>query len=141
MDKETKRTLSSTAVLILALIAIVTYGLIGVQACHKMPVHPGALDTFDSNTYDALLIAQAVLDQAKIEYKLGNFPTVSLPFINKAGDSYNVARDAWLTYRAIKLAGATGNELQDAMSRVTALLGQLDRDIADVRKLLEKRGK
>jgi hypothetical protein len=111
-------------------------------SCHReaTQLHPGALDSFDSQTYDALLVAQGVLDQAKIEYAQGHLPPTSEPVINKAGDAYNVARDVWLEYRAIKQAGGTGNKLQDVVLKLTAALEQLNQTIQDVRQLIQKGG-
>ena len=57
-------------------------------------VHPGALNQTDSAAYDALLIAETVIDQAKAAQP--GPPDATLKALI---DSYNVARQSWLTYR------------------------------------------
>ncbi len=107
-------------------------------ACHKQIVapHPGALDAFDSQTYDALNVAQSVLDQAKIEYTQGNLPAGSKLIINRTGYLYNVARDAWLEYRAVKQAGEGKPQLDAIAAKVTAAVRELNNTIVDLRKLI-----
>lgn len=142
MDGRTKRAGIGFA---LALSSLLFAGALFIStlplgSCHReaAQLHPGALDSFDSQTYDALLVTQAVLDQAKIEYAQGSLPPSSKPVINKAGDAYNVARDVWLEYRAIKQAGATESGLQSVTLKLTAALGQLNQLIEDVRQLVQK---
>lgn len=108
--------------------------------CHKQisAPHPGALDNFDSQTYDALLVAQGVLDQATIEFKQGNLPAASKAVINDAGNAYNLARDAWLGYRAVKQAGGSLDKLANATNKVAAALDYLNVVITDIQKLLKK---
>jgi hypothetical protein len=66
-------------------------------------VHPGALNPVDSAAYDTLLIAEATIDQARLDFKSGQLPAGAEPAALKALDalvrSYNIARDSWLTYR------------------------------------------
>jgi len=130
--------IAKTATMSLSLLALLWLGL--TVACHKQLVapHPEALDAFDSQTYDALLVAQGVLDQAKIEYAQGNLPTASKPIINKAGNAYNLARDLWLGYRAVKQAGGTYDQLENAALKVAAAIGQLNLTITDLQKLFQK---
>jgi hypothetical protein len=65
------------------------------QACvAHYTVHPGALNQTDSASYDALLIAETVIDQAKAASP--GPPDATLKALI---DSYNVARQSWLTYR------------------------------------------
>jgi len=62
-------------------------------------VHPGALNQTDSGSYDVLVIAEATIDQARIEYQAKRLPDNSKAALNALVKSYNVARDSWLTYR------------------------------------------
>lgn len=144
MDGRTKRAGIGFA---LALSSLLFAGALFIStlplgSCHReaAQLHPGALDSFDSQTYDALLVSQGVLDQAKIEYAQGHLPAASKAVINKAGDTYNVARDVWLEYRAIKGTSATESQLQNVALKVTAALGQLNQLIEDVRQLIQKGG-
>jgi hypothetical protein len=62
-------------------------------------VHPGALTTTDSAAYDTLLIAQAAIDQARMDYDAGTLPSGTRPALDALIQSYNITRAAWLTYR------------------------------------------
>jgi hypothetical protein len=62
-------------------------------------VHPGALNTTDSAAYDALLIAQATIDQARTSFEAGQLPASAKDSLNTLIQSYNIAHDSWLTYR------------------------------------------
>jgi hypothetical protein len=65
------------------------------QACvAHYTVHPGALNQTDSAAYDALLIAETVIDQAKAAN-----PGPPDGVLKRLIESYNVARVSWLTYR------------------------------------------
>jgi len=62
--------------------------------------HPDAVDELDARTYDTLLVAQAVLDNAKVEILAGRLPASAKPTVNAAGGAYDTLRELWLTYRA-----------------------------------------
>jgi hypothetical protein len=69
-------------------------------AAHHYTVHPGALNAVDSGTYDALLVAEAEIDQARAGNQAQPLsPDVKSAF-NRLVVSYNAARDAYLTYRS-----------------------------------------
>src|SRR5215467_361007 len=72
-----------------------------VSACtaHYIP-HPGALNKTDSVAYDALLIAETTIDQARLEVHAGNLPEKAKAPLEELIRLYNVAREAWLTYRS-----------------------------------------
>ena len=76
--------------------------LLFASACtpHYM-VHPGAVNRTDSAAYDALLIAQAAIDQAKTAYQAGQLPTSAKQPLDALIQSYNIARESWLTYRGV----------------------------------------
>jgi hypothetical protein len=81
------------AALILAL-------LISASACAaRYTVHPGALNKADSATYDTLLAAEAAIDQARTEFHAGQLPGKAKDALNALVQSYNLARESWLTYR------------------------------------------
>jgi hypothetical protein len=94
-------------------------------------VHTGAINAFDSKTYDSLLVYQSVLDSAKIEFAQGKLPASAKPIINKAGETYNLLRDAWLAYRA--------SQTQDTTAKVQQLTVQMDAIISDLNALLKKK--
>ena len=66
-------------------------------------VHPGALNQTDSAAYDALLIAETTIDQARLDFQAGQLQeeakTAALEAFDVLVRSYNVARESWLTYR------------------------------------------
>ncbi len=65
----------------------------------RYQVHPGALNVSDSAAYDTLLIAEAAIDQARMENQTGRLVSAEKDALNTLIRSYNVARDSWLTYR------------------------------------------
>ena len=49
--------------------------LLSVSACRAhYAIHPGALNTADSAAYDTLLVAEAMIDEARVAYQLGRYP-------------------------------------------------------------------
>src|SRR2546425_9753250 len=83
-------------VLLLALLLL-------ASACAvRYTVHPGALNKTDSAAYDALLIAETAIDQARTEYQTGRLPVGdkdAKAALDALIASYNIARESWLTYR------------------------------------------
>ena len=62
-------------------------------------IHPGALNITDSAAYDTLLVAETAIEQARQAYQDGAIPPTSKDVLNTLIQSYNVARESWLTYR------------------------------------------
>jgi hypothetical protein len=85
-------------------------------------IHPGALNTTDSVAYDALLIAKTTIDQARVDNQTNPFPTEAKNALNTLVQSYNVARESWLTYRG----AVSANEPSDAY------FAQLNKNLADL---------
>lgn len=107
-----------------------------VWGCGKnYKAHPMAVDTFDSKTYDTLLIAQGGLDEAKQEFAIGKLPPATKDVINGAGNAYNLLRDAWLGYRAVKTANST-DPATEYVNKINALLPQVNQFIDDLTRLL-----
>ena len=77
-------------------------------------VHPGAINAADSAAYDALLIAQATIDQARSDFQAGQLPEGAKPALDALIRSYNIARDSWLTYRG----AVPGNVLADLSAAI-----------------------
>lgn len=113
-----------------ALACVVAYG------CAKYQPHPGSVNTFDSKTYDTLNTSQAALDQAKKEYASGQLSgDTAKAVINKAGDVYNVTRDAWLEYRGLVSAGKDATAV---VAKIEQDIPQLISAINDVKALARK---
>ena len=106
------------AITTLALLLLLSGG------CAKS-IHPGSIDAVDSRTYDTLLVAQSVLDNAKIAFKQGKLPDSAKPVINRMGEAYNLLRDLWLEYRA--------NPSAAIEQKITAATLQVNRFILDLR--------
>ena len=89
-------------------------------------VHPGALNPADSAAYDALLIAETTIDQARLDFQSGQLPEEAEAAALKAFDalvrSYNVARESWLTYRGA-ISSNTPSEIY---------LDQLSKNLSDL---------
>jgi hypothetical protein len=77
-------------------------------------IHPGSLNQADSSAYDALLIAETIIDQARTSY-----PTAQLNALIK---SYNVARESWLTYRGALATNVSAD----------SYFSQLNKNISDL---------
>jgi hypothetical protein len=74
--------------------------LFSASACAAhYSIHPGALNPTDSAAYDALLIAESIIDQARLDYKSGQLPAGTKPALDALVESYNIARNSWRTYR------------------------------------------
>jgi hypothetical protein len=81
-------------------VALIIPLLFSTTACaaHYI-IHPGALNTTDSAAYDTLLIGKTTIDNAKTAYQAGELPPATKDALNALVQSYNVARDSYLTYR------------------------------------------
>src|SRR4051812_6820004 len=74
--------------------------VVSVAACAAhYTVHPDAFSVDDSTAYDALLVAQSAIDQARLELQAGQLPDKAKDSLNSVIATYNLTRDAWLTYR------------------------------------------
>jgi predicted lipoprotein len=120
--------------LLCVLAVVLVMSNIGCQK--KVGAHPNQINSFDGQTYDTLVSAQAALDEAKNQYaqgKLTAVPNAKL-IINTAGASYETTRTAWMTWRDITLGVKSG----DAAASQTVLetdMAQLAVAVANVVKL------
>lgn len=103
---------------------------LALAGCAARPIHPGAVDRIDSTAYDTLIVAQAVLDEAKAQIKSGKLPASSKTIVNQAGAAYDVARQALKTYHESAADVRAGDAA--ALSRA---LADVDRLITQVRGL------
>jgi hypothetical protein len=117
------------------LLAVLVVPLLLLGCGKNYKAHPGAVDNFDSKTYDTLLIAQAGLDDAKQQVAIGKLPPSAKDVINGAGNAYNLLRDAWNGYRAVKTANPT-DPAQEYVAKINALLPQVNQFIDDLTRLL-----
>ena len=74
--------------------------VLSAAACVKQyKPHPGAINIADSAAYDTLRVAEAAIDAARTRNQQHPFPADVKDALNRAIAVYNVAREAWLTYR------------------------------------------
>jgi hypothetical protein len=74
--------------------------MLSTTACAlQYRIHPGALNVTDSVAYDSLLVAEAVIDQARLDDQKEALPAAAQAALNTLIQSYNVARESWLIYR------------------------------------------
>jgi hypothetical protein len=97
-------------------------------------IHPGALNTADSAAYDTLLVAETTIDQARQGYQDGTIPVGTKDALNTLIQSYNVARESWLTYRGA-LSTNTPSDLY--FQQLTKNLTDLTTAIRNLRDLKE----
>jgi hypothetical protein len=103
--------------------------LFSMPACAaRYTVHPGALNRTDSVVYDALLIAETTIDQARTDLQSGRLPASAKEPLNALIQSYNVARESWLTYR-----GAVAPHL-----RADVYFIQLTKNLSDLSDAIRK---
>jgi hypothetical protein len=99
----------------------------------RYTVHPGALNATDSVAYDTLLIAQAAIDQARVENQTRPLSGDAKDAFNTLVRSYNVAREAWLTYRAAIAADSPSDQYFQQLTTNLA-------DLANAIEALKQKG-
>jgi hypothetical protein len=82
----------------------------------RLAVHPGAINQVDSAAYDALLIAEAAIDQAKAEYAAGQLAG-NKQALDALIASYDVTRLAWLTYRGALSTNVPSQAYLDTLNK------------------------
>jgi hypothetical protein len=105
----------------LVILTIPLLFLVSACAAHYI-THPGALNKTDSVAYDALLIAETTIDQARLELRAGHLPARAKAPLEELIRLYNVAREAWLAYR-----GSLATKVESAVyfDRLTQNLSDL----------------
>lgn len=96
-----------------------------VQACAITTNKPlGAANVFDQSTYDALIVSQAAIEEAKLE--LPKFPQFKAE-LNQAITSYNTAMSLYKTYHSAVITGGNPDRvaLIDAVTKVQDLVSKL----------------
>ena len=88
------------------------------------PIHPGAVNQFDSTAYDSLITVQAALTTAKGQ--IAAFPQFK-PQLNQAIAAYNTAQAAYKVYHTAALAGDTSQQaaLSAEITTLTQQVAQL----------------
>ena len=114
----------TSAILAVALFMLSLGGCAKQPAGTVAPIHAGAANSFDSVTYDALVSAQAAIEQAKV-----GLPASQKALLNTVIGYYNTAEAAYELYHKLAAAGTVTPAAQaDVQAKVAALqtgVGQL----------------
>jgi hypothetical protein len=116
--------------------------ILAMIGCAAASIHPGAVSTLDSTTYDALVTANAAINQAKSDVAAGTLSASGNQIINDTVAAYNVARGAWLAYRHAVEALAPGSAAPAAeTAALQSALASLTEAIANLQSLITSGGK
>src|SRR5581483_5306799 len=103
---------------ILGLVVVIPVLMVSATSCSAhYAIHPGALNATDSSAYDALLIAEITIDQARLDLQAGQLPDEAKTALAALIRSYNVARASWLTYRGAVTTDAPSQLYFDQLTK------------------------
>ena len=77
-------------------IATIVLSVMMLSACHGYQVHPGSINTFDSQTADALLQAKTLLDNSK-----ASLTPKTTPLWTALAKAYDAAYPSYEAWRAV----------------------------------------
>lgn len=122
----------------LKLVPVLFLCVMALGACNNQAyvVHPGAVNTFDSQTYDVLVTAHAAIEATKTQIASGAFSGTVLRDVsiglNTLVDAYNLAETTYLAYHAAASATpptatvAQANQLQGQTAGIPQLVANLN---------------
>lgn len=91
-----------------------------MAGCAARPLHPGAANAFDSSAYDALLVADNIIQTTKTDLASNAFPANIAPAVKTALNNmitaYNVADISYKAYHAAAIAGTATPAQQQAVT-------------------------
>jgi hypothetical protein len=93
-----------------------------MAGCKKYVQHPGSVNAFDSQAYDALLAGEGAIKQGKTDYAAGSLPDAVLIYFNDLIRAYDVA-DA--TYKTYHDAATKGQDTATLASKLTSDIANL----------------
>ncbi len=97
-------------------------------------IHPGALNVTDSVAYDTLLVAEAAIDQARLDYQNQQLPPRAKDALNTLIHSYTVARESWLIYRGALANSVPPDEYLRQLAQNLSDLTNAIRNLKEVKK-------
>jgi hypothetical protein len=101
-------------------LCLLTAALFQASCSTTAPVsHPGAVSTFDSTTYDALLTIQAGIESAKTQF--GSNPAAKAP-LNAVIQAYDAAQASYKAYHTAAAGGGNTAAQQAALQQQVASL-------------------
>jgi hypothetical protein len=87
----------------------VALGCCLLLGCAAGQIHPGAANTFDSSTYDVLIVTQSVINTTKADLAANSFPASIAPkvktAVNALSTAYDTALNVYVTYHNAAIAG------------------------------------
>ena len=97
-----------------------------IAGCAAQQIHPGAANSFDSSTYDALIVTQSVINTTKADLAVNSFPASIAPkvksAVNALSTTYDIALATYMTYHNAAIAGtattAQATAVSDAVQNV-----------------------
>src|SRR5262245_31606002 len=78
----------------LVFLLILPFVLLTPACAMHYQIHPGALNTIDSAAYDTLLIAETVIDRARLDYTSGRLPATAKAALDALVGSFKSARSS-----------------------------------------------
>jgi hypothetical protein len=103
--------------------------VVALAACTKQVhvKHPNQINDLDGYGYDSLTVAQASLDEAKVQlaaHKFDDRRSSAVEIINAGGAAYDTAHVTWETYRDVLMGLKQGD--------VLSLEVELRQDLSDM---------
>ena len=108
-------------------LAVLALSVLLLAGCAARPIHPGAANKFDSDSYDALLVTDNVIQSTRTDLANNVFPSSIAPKVKESLNylitSYNAAD---IAYKAYHVAMTSGNGASSAqIAAVTTSLNQV----------------
>lgn len=107
--------------------------VLAIAGCAAQQIHPGAANSFDSSTYDALIVTHSVIETTKVDLASNAFTPTLAPKIKTALNdlikAYDVADTVYQAYHTAAMAGtatpaqatAVSNAVQSVNNSTSAL--------------------
>lgn len=106
---------------------------VSMIGCAARQIHPGAANSFDSTTYDALIVTHSVIETTKTDLANNAFSITLAPKIKAALNdlikAYDIADTVYQNYHMAAMAGtatpAQATAVSDAIQNVNNATGAL----------------
>jgi hypothetical protein len=97
-----------------------------LAGCAARPLHPGAINAFDSASFDSLTVVKGVIDSTRTDLANNAFPSSIAGSVKTALNaliqSYNIADVAYQAYHTAAIAGtATPEQQADVQTKLNTM--------------------